>query len=618
MQKILIVDDKPANLLTLRQTLSELEVDVVSAATGNEALVASLNHDFAVAILDVQMPEMDGFELAEILRSEPKTAHLPILFVSAIYREDHHIFRGYEAGAVDFMVKPYPPQVLLNKIRFFLKLDAQSRDLKDKLALEKSRSFLHSIITSVADAVFVEVNGTLTLVNPTAERLLGPAADLLGRPLTSLLEDPACLETLRDGERHATSLRSLNGDLIPVDLVLSTLEDRPGRVLLATDRSEAIRAAQTREELREQLFHAQRMESVGRMAGGVAHDLNNVLTIIQNCCGLLQHDQALSDRGRIDLEHAMNAAKQGEALVRQLLAFGRKQHMNPRALDLRTTVLDAFHMIERLMNAQIEIVVQQHDEPLIVEVDPDQLMQVLVNLSVNARDAMPDGGTLTVTTGESTDPDGQVWAFIEVSDNGKGIPADILDHIFEPFFTTKNASQGTGLGLSVVHGIVSQSDGTLSVQSKQDQGTTFRVGFRRSELAATVDEDISEHGLPDATETVLVVEDNPSVLRMVVRVLQRSGFEVLTASDLPKAVDAARSAASLDLLFTDVNLPETTGIEVAAAIRAIHPGLPVLLMSGNAQHLLAKGGMPEAPSSFLQKPFVPKKLISVVQETLRN
>lgn len=617
-QRILIVDDKPANLLALRHTLAPLDVGVISATDGNSALVQTLNHEFAVAIIDVQMPGMNGYELAEILRSEPKTAHLPILFMSAIYHDEHHIFRGYEAGAVDFLVKPYAPEVLRNKIAFFLELDRQSQALRDKLALEQSRGFLQSIVTSVADAVLVEVNGEITLVNPVAESLLGPATSLLGRSIKSVFCEPAVVDTLTPGERHATYLRSISGADIPVDVVLSSLSDRPGRVLLATDQTAAIEAARAKEELQEQLYHAQRMESVGRMAGGVAHDLNNVFTIIQSCCGLLLESADLEDPGRTDLDHAMNAAKQGEALVRQLLAFGRKQHMQPRPTDLRDAVANAFEMIERLMTTRVSISITRHEHPLIVEVDPDQLMQVLVNLAVNARDAMAeDGGVLEVITGHMK-RDGASWAYIEVKDDGKGIEPHILEHIFEPFFTTKDANSGTGLGLSVVHGIVNQSGGTVDVRSIPGEGTTFRVCFEVTTLQVEAEDGAPAPTVTTASDTILVVEDNPSVLRMVVKVLERKGFEVLSAPGLGQAIDAARTSGDLDLLFTDVNLADTTGIEVARAVRQIHPNLPVLLMSGSAQHTLADQGMPDAPVGFLQKPFIPSQLIDKVQQTLEE
>jgi len=616
IQKILIVDDKPANLMALRQTLTELDVEVVSATTGNDALVASLNHDFALAILDVQMPGMNGYELAELLRSDDRTTHLPILFVSAIYHDDHHIFRGYQAGAVDFLVKPYNPEVLLNKLRFFLKLDAQSRSLKDQLALEQSMGFLQSIVSSAADAVFVEVNDKLTLVNPAAEKLVGPASNFIGRSIASVFSDPGLIDTLENGVRQPTYLRSATGDPVPVNLVLSKLEGRPGRVLLATDRTDAIREARAKDQLREQLYHAQRLESVGRMAGGVAHDLNNVFTIIQTCCGLLQQDQDLDTFEHVDLDYAMNAAKQGEVLVRQLLAFGRKQHMRPCVVDLHDAVSDAFDMIDRLMNPTIEISIIGPDEPLTIEVDPDQLMQVLVNLAVNARDAMPDGGVLQVTIGEDVAEDGGQWAYIEVADNGQGMEASVVEHIFEPFFTTKDPDTGTGLGLSVVHGIVSQSGGILSVESVPGQGTTFRISFKVTSLPINTSEENLGLDRASSTDTILVVEDNPAVLRMVVKVLERNGFEVLQALDLEQAIDAARATPSLTLLFTDFNLPETTGDQVAAEIRKIHPDLPVLLMSGNAQQMLPEGKMPEAPAAFLQKPFVPRVLVDMVHETI--
>ncbi len=611
-QTILIVDDKPENLLTLRTSLASLPVEFVTVNSGNEALVASLHHDFAVAVLDVQMPDMDGYELAELLRSEPRTSNLPILFMSAYYRDNHHVFRGYEAGAVDFLVKPYQPAVLINKLKFYLQLDAQRRALLDKIELQESKGFLQSILTSMGDAVFVEANDHMAMVNDAGRELLGYGPDdILPGKLNELIVGR--LGSIKaQGEHRRITLTSKQGEQIPVQAVLSVLKDRPGHVLVATDLREQLRMEQAKVLLEEQLNHMQRMESVGRLAGGVAHDLNNVFTIIQMSCGLLKHEAAIDQESREDVEHVLKAANQGEALVKQLLAIGRKQELDSQNIDLREVVSAAFDMIRRIIGKRITVVREQWPDEIVVTVDHDQMIQVMVNLALNARDAMDEGGTLTVTTG--IDPDTPDWAFVEITDDGAGIAPDIIEQIFEPFFTTKGPDAGTGLGLSVVHGIVSQSGGKMQVKSTQGHGSSFRVSLALANQPATQTRKLAAERHSDVIQaSVLVVEDNPTVLRLITRILKRSGYTVLDASTKEKALEIARGRSDLSMLCSDLNLTHCTGVDVATEVRAIHPDLPVLFMSGNAEQMLENTNL-KGTIGFLQKPFSPNEFLARMQD----
>ncbi len=612
-QCILLVDDQPANLVALKTALQSLEVDLVEATNGNDALTATLHNDFAAAILDVQMPGMDGYELAEILRSEPRTQGLPILFITAVNRDEHQVFRGYQAGAVDFLPKPIQQEVLLNKLHFFLLLDSQRQALLDKLELQASESSLQSILASMNESVLVSTPSGIATLNPAAEELLGYEPDeLLGSSLTKMLSRPPS-EMSFTVEYDDLNIRHKSGRLIPIRARLTALKDREGVLFMFSDLTEKKESMKAQEELKSQLLHSQRLESLGRLAGGVAHDLNNLLTVIQTCCSLALDEAGDANIVRQELSQGLAASQKGEILVRELLAIGRKQVLQPETINLPAHLRETCSLLNRLLGDRIELTENHSNEEIYTQVDPAQLNQVVMNLGVNARDAMPNGGRLSITSDLFLDYSGQKMARIRVRDTGTGIPEKVKVKMFEPFFTTK-ADQGTGLGLAVVHGIVSQSGGKISVETEKDKGTCFTILLEISEKPL---EPISLVQPKSATGsgTILLVEDDVIVQRGLKRVLQRSGFSVLTAGSLKEALAISEQRPQLKALVTDINLPDEDGVHVAFAVREIFPELPVLFMSGNPGELLERQVIPEGQVTFLQKPFVPQLFIEKVVET---
>ncbi|MEP6689303.1 MAG: MHYT domain-containing protein, partial [Gemmatimonadales bacterium] len=373
---------------------------------------------------------------------------------------------------------------------------------------------------------------------------------------------------------------------------------------------------------------SQRLEAIGQLAGGVAHDFNNLLTAILGNTGLLLEDTPPSDPRHADLREIEQAAERAAALTRQLLAFSRKQVLRPTTLDLNAVLAQIMRMLTRLVGEHIAVTVQPARGLGAIRADVAQLEQVIVNLVVNARDAMPDGGRLTIETQNVTLGDdfasqhvGLVpgpYVLLAFSDTGIGMDPATQDRMFEPFFTTKALGKGTGLGLATVYGIVKQSGGSLTVYSEPNRGTTIKVYLPRVAAAEPAAEaDAGKPGAAGGNETILLVEDEDAVRQLAVRVLRARGYQVLVAANAEEALAASdRHDGPIDLLLSDVVLPVTSGPKLAAALVAVRPGLRVLYMSGFTDNAIVQHGVLEAGTEFIQKPFTPSVLAGKVREVL--
>lgn len=376
-------------------------------------------------------------------------------------------------------------------------------------------------------------------------------------------------------------------------------------------------------QIEAQLRQAQKMESVGRLAGGVAHDFNNLLTVIIGFGSALEEDLEPSDARRQYVKAILDSAEQASSLTRQLLAFGRQQIAAPKPVDLNALIADTQRMLERLVGEDVEIVAALSESPALVRVDPGQMNQILMNLAANARDAMPGGGKLTLKT-EHVDAETGRHPFdgpavrLTVSDTGVGMDEETRQRIFEPFFSTKDRSRGTGLGLATVYGIVQQSEGSIEVQSEPGRGTTFHIylpGFRGRLEAEERPEEIG--GRARGVETVLVVEDQNEVRRLMTMALRAAGFRVLeSAGGAAALLMAAQYRGKIDLLLTDVIMPDMTGKEVAERLTAARPGMKVLYTSGYSGEVIAERGVLCGNVAYLPKPFTPSELGAKVREVL--
>jgi PAS domain S-box-containing protein len=385
-----------------------------------------------------------------------------------------------------------------------------------------------------------------------------------------------------------------------------------------------------RKLLENQLQQSRRMEAVGRLAGGIAHDFNNLLTIIKGYAELALQRPGIQAEQRADVMQIENAAERAALLIRQLLAFSRRQVLQPKIIDLNAIVLGLDKLLGRLMGEDIEMVTRCGANVGNVKADPAQVEQVIMNLVVNARDAMPKGGRLTVETVsvelDSTYARDHVsvkpgpYVMLAVSDTGMGIGRETMAHIFEPFFTTKESGKGTGLGLSTVYGIVKQSGGYIWVYSEPDRGTTFKVYLPR--VAAEVESKPSVVEIPGAgrgSETILLVEDEEAVRDLANRILSAKGYSVVAAKSTKEAEQVSeKHTGDIHLVLTDIIMPGTSGRELARRIAARRPQTRILFMSGYTDNVLAEGGVLEAGLSFLQKPFTPGALVQKVREVLDN
>jgi signal transduction histidine kinase/CheY-like chemotaxis protein len=421
--------------------------------------------------------------------------------------------------------------------------------------------------------------------------------------------------------------RHKDGHLVPEELTITPVKDGEGEpahfIAIKRDLTEVKR-------LQGQVLQAQKLETVGQLAGGIAHDFNNLLTVINATADLAAADPDANDRLRGELRQIREAGERAAGLTRQLLAFSRKQILQPRILHLGTLVGDMQAMLGRLIGEDVEIVVRPPTDAGHVRADPGQLEQVVLNLVVNARDAMPGGGRLTIETRDVTLDEADAasrgvdrgrYVMLAVSDTGIGMDEATRSRIFEPYFTTKEAAKGTGLGLSTVYGIVSQSGGDIAVFSQPGRGTTFEIFFPH--LDAPPGGDVrttttvpGRREIPTGTETVLIVEDEAAVRLLAQRILKAAGYTVLTAADAVAALTLLAGGGVVNLLVTDVVLPGMSGRDLADRVSRARPEVKILFTSGYTDDAILRHGVLDREVAFLGKPYTVDQLTRKVRDVL--
>jgi PAS domain S-box-containing protein len=516
------------------------------------------------------------------------------------------------------------------------------RDIRERLNAEHARTQVEAkyraLIEQMAAISYIAelgLSGQWHYVSPqigsilgyTPEEWLGGSRDWMRHvhPEDHTLVEAAEAASSR-GERFQAEYRMIrkDGQVIWVSDTAVVVPDSQGHSLM-----EGIIVDITeRKQLETQLQQSRRMEAVGRLAGGIAHDFNNLLTIVKGYTELALNRAGLLPEVRADIEHIGDASDRATALVRQLLAFSRKQILQPKILDLNSIVLGLDNLLRRLMSEDIEMQTMVGKDVGAVKADPGQIEQVIMNLVVNAREAMPNGGRLVIETANAdldsayardhvTVKPGQ-YVMLAVSDTGMGMEADALAHIFEPFYTTKASGKGTGLGLSTVYGIVKQSGGYIWVYSEPGRGSSFKVYLPRvGDPVEAAIQSTKRARARRGTETILLVEDEPAVRELTRLVLAAQGYSVVEAVNPEEAERLCENGKSeIHLLLTDVVMPGTSGHELAKRITACRPKIKVLYMSGYTHNVIASGGMLDRGIAFLQKPFTPATLIEKVRDVL--
>jgi two-component system, cell cycle sensor histidine kinase and response regulator CckA len=757
---ILIVDDNASKRLAMRAILEPLDYVIVEADSGTAALRCVMEQNFAVILLDVQMPIMDGFETAAHIRQRVQSEMTPIIFVTALSSDELEAPDLYAEGAVDFIFAPIPHNELRAKVAVFAnlfvraeELAAQAREVQtsaDQLRLltdaapigifqtDADKNYVYtnprwteitgiqpedaigqpcdSIIEAAARVTSISATagdgassreitrryemtppdstplmvtatarslpdsegavggwvGTLadvrdasraeeaeggkrdaenryrqivettmegvwvvdaddrtTFVNDAMARMLGVSpAEMQGRRIDDF-HDPAgradaekSLVRQRDGHSEQRDVVFRRSDGTTMNALLSAnpfVDDAgeySGALTMIRDVTESVAQEERGEKLEEQLRQSQRLEAIGHLAGGIAHDFNNLLLVI---CGYGEIAlRQISRDEKVDsatIRDMLDAAERATQLTRQLLAFGRRQVLRPEVVDIGLAVRQLEKLLRQLIGSHVELEITTPNIPILVEVDRSQLEQIIANLAINARDAMPDGGRIGLSVSLSHGVRGE--AMLAISDNGCGMDPETAARVFEPFFSTKG-SAGNGFGLATVHGIVSQSGGRISLDSALGVGTTFSIFLPTSDaelpqLATVISADVQ-----GGAGTILVVEDDQTVRTLVVAMLDDLGYQVIEAAGGEEAIAVASAhQAGIDLLLTDLIMPGLSGRETADGVRNVFPGAKVLYMSGYTDDIVVRdGGVIEPGFGFIQKPFGAKDLARRVHEVL--
>lgn len=646
--KVLIVDDDERNLLALAEVLEDLG-DVVQAQSGEEALRWLLRERFAVIVLDVLMPGIDGYETASLIRARDQSRDTPIIFLTAINKEDGHLLRGYDTGAVDFVFKPFDPVIVRSKVSVFVslhektleiertgaaqqrllreKLDAQAESLAALTALRQAEERQDLILSSLPIAVYVEDGA-----NGTRRYVAGDLKEITGFDATAFQDDPSLWSSrIQSGsgsraEHLAGATRTSEYRWLHADGVDRIFLDQ-AVALRAEDSTFAgtIRDISEQRMLQDQLLQAQKMDAIGKLTGGVAHDFNNLLASVLSGLSLIEKRAQLDDKGREVLQMTRHAAEQGKHLVSRLLSFSRRQNLTPQVVALGPICTSLNSMLAPTLGGMVTLEWLLQDDLWETFVDPSQLELALMNLVINARDALPDGGVITVGLANRTHPGSKElpageYVLLTVSDTGVGIPADVLPFVLEPFFTTKEMGRGTGLGLSMAYGFAKQSAGSLQINSTDGSGTDVELWLpraeRQREVPTSADAKVTSFGpVSGSRARVLVVDDSRTLRSLTAIQLTEEGFIVDTASSGVEAVAMiGQNPDGYDILLTDYAMPQMSGLELVSAARQYRPNFAAVIITGYAE----VEAMNTRPSDVVvvAKPFSIDDLLAALENSL--
>jgi PAS domain S-box-containing protein len=649
--RVLLVDDDERNLLAVATVLEDLG-EVVLARSGEEALRHLLKGEFAVILLDVYMPGMDGYETAQIIRNRDQSKGIPIVFLSAVNKEAEHLLRGYSMGAVDYVFKPVDPIILRSKVAVFVDLFEKTKEIERKARHEQA--LLDANLRANAErlhaeqelrraeqrqAVIIQSLPMVLYLEPYDSKrripnyLVGDIETMTGFTPDQMTGD-IWADRLHPDDRAkvitALEARSKSGRM-SMEYRWQCADGRykhvfDQAVLLRDPQGKPVEFAGTitdiseQRSLESQLIQAQKMDAIGKLTGGIAHDFNNLLAAVIGGLSLIERRANLAEEQQRILGMTKRAAEQGSELVRRLLAFARRQKLEPHPIDLaalRDAVADLLsHTLGGLVNIEWKV----GKDVWNAFADQAQLELALVNLIINARDAMPDGGTVTIgaenRTIEGDELAGLTGDFVRISvkDTGTGISRQDLEKVMEPFFTTKEMGKGSGLGLSMVYGFAKQSNGAFRIDSELGEGTSAELWLPRAPAGTQVadvqpDEPKKRTKLPKLT--VLLVDDHAEVRSTTAAVLEDSGHTVFQASNGSEALDVLKQEnCKCDLLISDYAMPNLSGTEFLKEARKLCPNVPALIITGYAQaeHISDR---PEG-IEILLKPFTPHALEAAI------
>ena len=635
--RLLHLEDNPndAELIHDRLEVAGLAREIVWVNNRRGFEEALGQGTYEIILCDFNLPDYDGISALSVARA--RQPDVPVIVISGSLNEEEAV-KCLHLGATDYLLKQRLERLPNAVRRAIIASDELRKRKQAESELRASEERFRLLAHHSHDGFwFVGLKPQRVLyVSPAVERIWGRTAAEFYNDMDAWWKgiDPSDLGRVRaaweacaDGEspRFEEEFRVVRPDgsvRLVVNAGTTILDGESG----SSHMSGLVRDITERTQLELELRQSQKMEGIGQLAGGIAHDFNNLLTVIQGNSDLALDGLDPTSPSYADICEIKRAAMSAAALTKQLLAFGRRQVLQPRPIELRAVTLEIQNMLSRLIGDNIELVLNLDEAAGCVLADPGQIEQVIINLVVNARNAMPDGGRITIST--KTVPHrlrnagGVVSGVSErllVADNGVGMDNATRDRIFEPFFTTKPVGQGTGLGLSTVHGIVKQSGGELHVATAPGKGTSFTIYFPQVSTAAVAEPQPSSARNAIGSETILVVEDQPALRELVRRVLEQKGYRVLEASNGEQAVRVAESAGrAIQLVITDVVMPGMNARAMAERIRGVWPAVRVLYMSGYHDDDVMLQSLATSKVDFLQKPFLPYDLAEKVRTVLER
>lgn len=683
--RILNVDDQADNLYLLQSLLSNDDNQIFDAKNGREALNILQEKDIDLVISDILMPVMDGFALCREIRRNQKYRHIPFIVYTATYKGDQDELLARKIGADEFIIKPCEPEEFMERVNRAIakrKINMESEPPEIQNDETVLKLYNERLVRKLEDKM-------LEMENEVSERK--KAIDALQRS-QELLQATQTLSKLGGWEYDLDTqetywtdemyrLHDLDKDCAPEELAYLSMAGYPdeskallqqyiedlatngnpynletwyttkggrkifirasaeakwedGRIrrIMGTfqDITESKEAEIRQHELMEQLRQAQKLDSIGQLAGGVAHDFNNVLTVILGYSEEIMNNLHDQDPLRQDIQEIINAGQRASSLTRQLLTFSRKQVIKPELINLNDTITNLSKMLMRLIGEDVDFILNLGDDVPSIMADIGQIEQVIMNLVINAREAMQMGGRLTISTFKyEAEPEfrkhhrmiaGNTFAVLKVEDTGCGMDKSTLEHIYEPFFTTKAKGHGTGLGLPTVYGIVRQASGHINVDSAPGKGATFVIMLPAANDEPQTEQKLEVQIIPEGNkELVLIVEDDPSISDLSGKMIQKMGYRVMLAESADKAIVMIEDEGLRpELVISDVVMPGLSGLELAAIIRYKHPEMKVILMSGYTEQVIMKHGEMDPNIPFLHKPFTRQELQDRITQVMQK
>ena len=645
MQKILAVDDRMDNLISLSALLKNLMGDagVILAQSGMAGITKARSEQPDVILLDIQMPDMDGFETCRRLKADEKTKHIPIIMITAIKNDPQSRTKGLDLGADAFLSKPIDETELVSQVKVALRIKKaeddlrRERDLLEQVVVERTRTLgqsemkYRSMMESITDQLYIcSPNFTIEYMNPAMVNRLG--RDATGESCHRALHDQdhkctfCAFDDVAKGNSIETTITS------PLDHKTYRVTNMPvhhpdgtvSKMSIYRDITPYLAAIAEKDKAEAQLLQAQKMESIGTLAGGIAHDFNNILYPIIGFAEMSIEDLPENHSVRDNLKDILRGAKRASNLVKQILLFSRQKEVNHKPIRIQPVIKETLKLLRSTIPANIDIQYDLNQDSDYILGDTTEVHEIIMNLCTNSYHAMEETGGVLKIDLNKTEPDPKFnlpsgkYCCLSVGDTGAGIPPEIIDTIFEPYFSTKTLGKGSGLGLSVIHGIVKNYKGAIDVESEPGKGTVFHIYLPlTTKAAASEASPTTNTKRRGENQAILFVDDEEPIVKIGVRILERIGYKVTGKTSCIEALALFGSAPDrFDLVITDMAMPSMVGTEFAKKLMEIRRDIPIIICTGFSEKLDHKTANTLGIKGYLHKPILINDLSSKVREVL--